>query len=196
MEIAHGSGVAVVGRRNKGAGIFKPDDYIQADALVTAEKNLFLFLLTGDCLPVIFYDPRKEVVALAHLSRFNAPTVFLEKIVKTISGLGGNAEDTLVGIGPAIHKESYRFFKEEVEAKLPNWRELGVLIEETPDGKLAVDPIGYVVEKLVSLGVRGENIEESEIDTAKDLNFTSHYSAGNTGEPEWRMATVAGMKAR
>src|SRR5258708_222832 len=36
------------------------------DGLVTDKKNIPLAVLTADCLPILFYDPKKEAIGIAH----------------------------------------------------------------------------------------------------------------------------------
>ena len=43
-----------------------PDNLVVADGLMTDKKSLYLFLLIADCLPIILYDPKKEILGLVH----------------------------------------------------------------------------------------------------------------------------------
>ena len=59
--------VKVVTRQNSGDGILRPLDENQPyDGLITNEKNLLLCTVEADCVPVYFYDPVKEVIAMVH----------------------------------------------------------------------------------------------------------------------------------
>ena len=40
--------------------------YPKCDALVTSDKSLILGITTADCLPIIFYDPKNQVIGIAH----------------------------------------------------------------------------------------------------------------------------------
>ena len=63
----HTNIVKVVTRENAGDGILRPIDKANAyDGLITNEKNLFLCTVEADCVPVYFYDPVKEVIAMVH----------------------------------------------------------------------------------------------------------------------------------
>ena len=158
---------------------------IQADALLTFEKDLYLFLLVGDYLPIIFFDPKKEILVLAHLGWKNTDKLFCKKIVRTLQKLGAKPEEILVGIGPGIHKSSY--IKEK---DIPDW---GKFTQKISDTKTRIDLIGYNQEQLLQIGVLAKNLEVSSIDTVKSQDFFSHWRAKRTKEPEGRFAMVVGM---
>ena len=199
MDLNHGLKIALVGKADRGKGI-GGENYVEADALATNEPNVFLFLLTADCLPLILYDPVKKVVALAHVSYINTSDRFGAKTVEyLVAGCGSEPNRIIAGIGPAIHKESYVFPSEtirqkEKEMRVPEW---GKYLTDFPDGKTSVDLIGFNFEQLLEAGVLEGNIEVSEIDTASDSGFFSHYRSKRiTGEPEGRFATVIGHTLR
>ena len=63
----HTSVVKIVSRKNGGDGILRPlDESNPYDGLITNEKNLLLCTVEADCVPVYFYDPVKEVIAMVH----------------------------------------------------------------------------------------------------------------------------------
>jgi hypothetical protein len=195
MDLNHSLKIASVGKTDMGRGM-GGENYIEADALVTNEPNVFLFLLTADCLPLILYDPVKKIVALAHISYINTSDRFSAKVVEYLAAeCGSEPNDIIVGIGPAIHKESYVFPSETIkqrEMRVPEW---GKYLTDFPDGKTSVDIIGFNFEQLLEAGVLEGNIEVSEIDTASSSRFFSHYRSKRiTGEPEGRMAIVIGMR--
>lgn len=165
---------------------------ISADALVTAEKNTFLVLLTGDCLPVIFFDPTHHVLALAHLSWKSTGVNLSKKVVSFLKEkYNTKLSDLIVGIGPGVRKESYIMDKISPEQeKSSDWKNF---INKTSNGWVSIDLVGYNISQLVGAGVRNENIEISPVDTAKDINFFSHYRSKRTGEKEGRFVTVVGV---
>jgi hypothetical protein len=169
------------------------DAKIRADALITSEKNVFLFLLTGDCLPVMFFDTLHKVSALAHSGWKSTAAKLPEKVVGFMGEkYNTNPADLIVGIGPGIRKESYILDAIDRQQEYsPEWSRF---IEKFSDGRFGIDIVGYNISRLVGVGVKEENIEVSPIDTAKDPDFFSHYRSRRTGEKEGRFATVIGMK--
>lgn len=190
MFLKHGTEIMSVNEFSRG------EDAMPVDCLITKSKNVFLFVLTADCLPVVLYDAVEGVLALAHLSRINTPKNFILKIIgKMENEYKVKPGNLAVGIGPCIHKESYVFDDAELKKRVPDENVFEGFIGKLKDGKRSIDIVGYNAEKLVSAGVKPKNIEISGIDTGRDKNFFSHYRSRRDGEPEGRMATVAGMIA-
>lgn len=75
------------------------------DGLITNQKNIAIALNFADCVPIIFYDPLKKVVAIAHagwrgtVAKIGPKTV--EKMVKEFSC---KPSDIIALIGPSIGK--------------------------------------------------------------------------------------------
>ncbi len=188
MFLKHGTDIMSVNEFSRG------EDAMQVDCLTTKSKNVFLFVLTADCLPVIFYDPINDVLALAHLSRINSPKNFLQKIIRKMENeCGVNPVNLIAAIGPCIHKESYIFSKEELEKRIPDEKVFDGFIADLPNNRKSIDLVGYNVEQMTSAGIKEKNIEISEVDTAKNEEFFSHYHSRLAGIPEGRIATVVGM---
>ncbi len=164
---------------------------IKADALVTNKKNIFLFLVVADCLPIIFYDTKQSIVALAHLGWKSTERGLAKQVVRFMSYMyWTKPEDLIVGIGPGIRKESY-VFQKPLERKIDaGWKEFLI---DYPDGKMAMDVAGYNKAQLLSSGVLEKSIVVSDVDTAKSQNFFSHCRSRETGEREGRFAAVVGM---
>lgn len=95
----------------------------QADALATKTPGLVLGVLTADCLPVLFADPKAKVVAAAHAGWKGAFDGVLEATLEAMRKLGAAQENILACIGPGIAQESYevgpefmaRFLQQHIE---------------------------------------------------------------------------------
>ena len=101
--------VKVVTRENGGDGILRPIDEANAyDGLITNEKNLLLCTVEADCVPVYFYDPVKEVIAMVHSGwKGTVKKISEVTIQKMQSAFGCKTEDMFVAIGPHICKDCY-----------------------------------------------------------------------------------------
>lgn len=105
----HTDVVKIVTRENGGDGILRPLDEIEPyDGLITNEKNLLLCTVEADCLPVYFYDPVKEVIAMVH-SGWKGTVKKISQVTfqKMKTAFGCQPSDMLVAIGPHICKECY-----------------------------------------------------------------------------------------
>lgn len=99
-----------------------------------------------------------------------------------------NPKNIIVGIGPAIRKESYKF-ENPTQSTLSNWKDF----IEKEDKLTSIDIVGYTIAQLIEVGIAKNNIFDSEIDTGIDKNFFSHYRNQRNEEIEGRFASIVGM---
>ena len=101
--------VKIVSRQNGGEGILCPiDESNPRDGLITNEKNFLLCTVEADCVPVYFYDPVKEVIAMVHSGwKGTVKKISALTIQKMCSTFGCKAQDLLVAIGPHICRDCY-----------------------------------------------------------------------------------------
>ena len=159
--------VKIVGRENGGDGILRPLDENQPyDGLITNEKNLLLCTVEADCVPVYFYDPVKEVIAMVHSGwKGTVKKISEVTIQKMKSAFGCQAENMLVAIGPHICKDCYevgsdlleefsRSFEQQVIAKIfrsKNHEKYLLNLEEAV--RLTLQKNGVPAENIFSAGV-------------------------------------------
>ena len=75
------------------------DEYNDTDALILNDKNIGIFLNFADCTPLIFYDIKKNIAAIAHAGWRGT----VQKIgVKTVIKMQSNPNDIICLIGPCI----------------------------------------------------------------------------------------------
>ena len=79
----------------------------QADGMATATPGIALGILTADCAPVLFADPRAKVIAAAHAGWRGAVAGVLEATLAQMEQLGAGRADTIAVIGPTISQKKY-----------------------------------------------------------------------------------------
>lgn len=88
----------------------------RADAMVTATPGLALGILTADCQPVLFADPKAAVIGAAHAGWRGARDGILEAVLDAMEGLGAQRADIIAVIGPTISQANYEVGPEFVDS--------------------------------------------------------------------------------
>ena len=79
----------------------------RADALVTATPGIALSILTADCQPVLFADPKAGVIGAAHAGWRGSVDGVLEATLTAMETLGASRSDITAVIGPCISQRAY-----------------------------------------------------------------------------------------
>src|SRR6202008_1222824 len=79
----------------------------RADAMVTRTPEIALGILTADCAPVLFADPKARVIGAAHAGWRGALSGVVEATGGAMVGLGADPSRIRAGIGPCIAQRSY-----------------------------------------------------------------------------------------
>ena len=173
-----------------GRGMISPENSIKAEALITNIIGLFLFLVTADCHPIIFFDPVTRSLGLAHGSRQMTDEKLVTLVVERMKQeFGVSPSDLYIGIGPGIKKESYQL--EYLDPVFHILQGMEQFTKKNNDGSFNLDLAGINHNLLVEAGIKPENIEVSSIDTRKSSDYFSHYRDSREEQPEGRFATVA-----
>jgi hypothetical protein len=125
----HGSDVIVV-RDPQPQGWPPP----QADSIVTAKRDLPLVMRFADCVPLMFYDPVEQVIALAHAGwRGTLAGVGPATVMTMVAAFGCRPADIIAGIGPSIGPCCYEVGPEVVERVTAVYRDTEDLICQHAD---------------------------------------------------------------
>lgn len=143
-----------------------------ADAVVTNKKNIAIAVRTADCVPVLFYDPVAEIIAVAHAGWRGALLGIIKKTIERMITVGSNVVSNIkVAIGPCILQDSFEVdedFKKFFDSKY-------FKLDGT---KHKFDLVSFIEDSLKFNGIK--NIDKSAVfDTVKDERFFSHRRAQN-----------------
>jgi YfiH family protein len=183
----HDRVVAVVGRKDA-----SEQELAGVDCLVTREPGTLLLLKFADCVPVVIWDPVRQVVALVHAgwrgTVIKAPAAAVEAMA---ANFGSNPADLVAGIGPSIGPCCYEVGDEVVAAVDEAFGDSDVVIRE-PGKKARLDLWEANAQTLRGTGISSNRIEVAGICTRcrNDL-FFSHRAEGS---PAGRFAVVAGIR--
>ena len=195
----HTNVVKIVTCENGGDGILRAlDESEPYDGLITNEKNLLLCTVEADCVPVYFYDPVKEVIAMVHSGwKGTVKKISEVTIQKMKSAFGCQPSDMLVAIGPHICKDCYEVgqdvFEEFSRSFVPE--EMGIIFRQKNQEKYLLNLEEAVRLTLVKNGVAAENIFSSEVCTLhSEIEGYNLCSYRRTKSKTERMLTAIMMK--
>jgi len=90
--------------------------HIKADAILTDNPEVTLFMRFADCVPILFFDSVKLVVGLAHAGwQGTVKQIAAITVDKMVSVYGSQPEDIHAGIGPSIGPHHYEIGPEVVK---------------------------------------------------------------------------------
>lgn len=80
----------------------------KADAIITDNPAVTLFMRFADCTPILLYDPRKRAVGIVHAGWLGTVRRAAGETVKAMrAAFGSNPADILAAIGPSIGPDHY-----------------------------------------------------------------------------------------
>ncbi|MCQ6558254.1 peptidoglycan editing factor PgeF [Paenibacillus mendelii] len=203
-EQVHGNRVYQVKREDRGRGRLDRESAIQeADALMTAEKDVLLTSFYADCVPLYFYDPAEEVIALAHAGWKGTALEIAHHTVEAMSEAYGCLPANIRGgIGPSIGQCCYEVDGVVLSKIEPLVRELDELMQTrglageqvvlpASEGKARINLKELNRQIMIKAGILPTRIELSEWCTGcrTDLFFSHRMEGGQTG----RMVSWIGM---
>lgn len=184
MEVEHGDRIAVVDASAAATTV-------TTEALITTARDIVLFLVTADCLPIVLCDAKRGVLALAHVGWKPTGLRLIEKVIAQMRDEAGAVPaDVVAYIGPSIHGASY-VVTEVAQAADSGW---APYLRKLSTGETSVDLHGYNIKQMLAQGVRAENIHIDHTDTVVSPKYFSHYRCVRTGEQEGRFATIAALR--
>ena len=98
------------------------DNRPEADGMATATSGLALGILTADCGPVLFADPKNHVIGACHAGWKGAVGGIVGNTIEKMLKLGGERQHIVAALGPCIHVDNYEVgeqFKADVTDKFP-----------------------------------------------------------------------------
>jgi YfiH family protein len=182
----HDGHVKVVSEALRGKGSVDYQGAINAtDAMVTNVPNICLMILLADCVPLLFHDPTKGVIGVAHAGWKGTLQLVTRATVQALrEHYGCSSHDIFVGIGPSVGPCCYEIGQEiisQVEQVFGARQEF--LTNRSADGRGYLDLWTANREQLLHAGIPEENIEMAKICTCHhpDLFFSYRHEKGKTG---------------
>jgi YfiH family protein len=162
------------------------------DAIFTKLPNVCVSVTTADCVPLLFFDPTKKVIAAAHAGWRGTCGRIAEKTIHAlVERFDCKPNDILVTIGPSISSNVYEVGSEVVDAfKLAEFETSKIV--DIRNHSIFLDLWQANRQVLERVGVLPQNIEISGICT-----YTEHerfFSARRLGLKSGRILSGIMLK--
>ncbi|MCL2396551.1 MAG: peptidoglycan editing factor PgeF [Defluviitaleaceae bacterium] len=152
------------------------------DGLMTNRPGIMLVTYYADCVPLMFCDPVRGVIANSHAGwRGTAHNMAGKTVERMTAEYGCNPRDILVGIGPSISRKNFEVgpeVAEDFKVLLP-FSARFVYNSESTVNKFHVDLWEINRQNLEAAGILPQNIEVAGMCTYDDGDlFYSHRRDG------------------
>ena len=177
----HSSRIRPVTRADILSDPAQPGTY-EADGLITVEPGVCLTIFSGDCIPILLYDPLRRCIAAAHAGwRGTAAGIAERTVAAMVPDHGCQAKNILAAIGPGIGPccfETHADVPDNLRAALGEQASPYIRARSTP-GKFSVDLKEINAHWLRQAGVAQSHIALCSACTACHLDlFWSHRVQG------------------
>ena len=153
------------------------DNGKEADGLITSLQATPLLIFTADCVPVVFYDKKQGVVALAHAGWRGTYGNIAGEIVSIMRNkYGCKVVDIKTIIGPSVSVDNYEVSYDLIEKfavlEVPNYY-------KEVDGKYYLNLWKLNKELLKKCGILEDNIKIIDFCTVRDNDKFFSYRLDN-----------------
>ena len=186
MNQTHSNKVIVIDDNNKNIR------RINADALITKNKNIAISVLTADCVPILIYEKKNHTVACIHAGWRGAVNGIIENTLNQIIDM--NKENNIyIAIGPCIGLRNYEVGKEFYDEFIRENKINEMFFYPNKNNKFFFDLRKYVNSKIAKFDIK--HIENLDLDTYEEKeNFFSFRRSTKLGEKNYgRCISAIGM---
>jgi YfiH family protein len=158
------------------------EDHYKADIILTDKPEVTLYMRFADCVPILFHDPKKGVVAITHAGWMGTVRGASAATVKAMQKkYDSQPKDILAAIGPSIGVDHYEVGQDVISQVEQTFGADAKKLIEVRDGKTYLDLWAANQIQLEKSGV--EQIEVAGLCTACHLDdwFSHRAEKGKTG---------------
>ncbi|HAA91363.1 MAG TPA: peptidoglycan editing factor PgeF [Rhodospirillaceae bacterium] len=126
----------------------------EADAMITDRAGIALGILSADCAPILFCDPKSRVIGAAHAGWRGALSGVTEATLEGMIAMGAHRRSTIAVIGPTIGPDSYEVGDEFPEPFLQQDPKNRLFFRASSrEGHFYFDLPGYLAKLLAAQGI-------------------------------------------
>ena len=143
----------------------------KVDAIITDKKNFPIAILTADCVPILIYDDKRNMIAAIHAGWKGAFNGIIKNVLKFMFKKGCASKNITVAIGPCISRNSYEVQK-DFKNKFIKKDKKNIIFFKDTNKKIYFDLPNYVKTQVKLHKIK--NIDSLNKDTfIKKNNFFS-----------------------
>ncbi len=181
----HTTNILTVTEEDAGKGIIREKGYDNIDGLITNARGITLVTKYADCVPLLFLDPVKKVIATSHAGWRGTVNGMAKVTVERMANeFGCDPKDIIVGVGPSIAKCCFEVGKEVADEflKISDFDPTDLVVDDK-NGKFHVDLWEANKRFLLKAGIKKENIDMPDICTVcnSDSLFSHRATKGKRG---------------
>lgn len=186
LKQVHSDKIIRVGKHFMGNAFLEKGRYFyEGDALITGEKGVALYVGYADCVPILLFDPIREVIAAVHAGwRGSVSNIAKKTVEKMVKHYGSAPESILAAIGPSIGPRHFEVGNDVISEIKKRSNAYTELLLPSREGHASLDLWRVNEWQLLSAGLKGSNIDCAKLCTyTRDDLFYSHRKSllGETG---------------
>ncbi len=145
------------------------------DGLITKTECLAIGILTADCAPILFFDPKKKIIGAVHAGWKGAYKKIANKMISHLKKRGSKLNDIIAVIGPCISQNNYEVkndFKERfLHQSTKNSKYFKII-----KNKIYFDLKGYIFKQLKKAGINNVEVIKKDTFNPKNNFFSARRS--------------------
>ncbi len=166
---------------------------LTGDGLITNQHGIALGILTADCAPILFYDPKKNIIAAVHAGWRGAYKKIVIKVIKRFQKNGSFLKDLQVAIGPCIAQNHYEV-KNDFKKKFIKQSSKNIIHFKSVKNKIFFNLRNYIKSQLIKFGVKNIEIIKKDTYNRKNNFFSSRRSLKNNNNDYGRNISLIMIK--
>ena len=144
---------------------------IAADAMITKIKDLAISVVTADCVPIIIYDVKNNIIGCIHAGWKGAFSGIIKNTLKKIKKLNSK-NNIYASVGPCIGKKSYEVDNKFYKKFVSKFRKNKIYFTKKNKTKKLFNLRKFVTDKLLNLNVKVDHVNKDTY--SEKSNFFSY----------------------
>ena len=144
---------------------------VNADAMITKMKGFALGVVTADCVPIVLYDAKNEIIGCIHAGWKGAFSGIIKNTISKIKKIS-SGNKIYACIGPCIGKKSYEVDKNFYKIFLAKSKNNKIYFSNKNKTKKLFNLRKFVTNKLVKANIKVDQVDRDTF--AEKSNFFSY----------------------